>query len=180
MAEERSTLARPYATAAFQQAQEEGKLEQWSEMLGFLRAMVSDPTMAGVVADPRVERGKLVELILGIAGDRLSKTGQNFVKVLVHNGRMGLVAEITELFEKLRGDAEGRTRVDVVSAFELAPDYARQISEAMAKRLAREVDLTVRVDQALIGGVIIRAGDLVIDASLRGRLQQLAVGLRSG
>lgn len=170
---DRST-ARPYAIAAFRQAQEEGALAQWSELLQFLRAVVSNPTMAGIIGNPRVERTKLIELITDIGGEVFSPTAQNFLKVLVYHGRLTLVPDITELFEEQRRDEEGKARVEVVSAFKLSQKYADAITQAVAKRLDREVDLTVRIDKSIIGGVIIRAGDLVIDASLRGRLQQLA------
>lgn len=170
---DRST-ARPYAIAAFRQAREEGALEQWSEMLQFLRIVVSDPAMADIIANPRVERTKLIELIADIGGEVLSKTASNFLKVLIYNGRLTQMPEIVELFEEQRREEEAKARVEIVSAFKLSPKYAAAIAQVMAKRLAREVDLTVRIDKSIIGGVIIRAGDLVIDASLRGRLQQLA------
>ncbi|HET8700443.1 MAG TPA: F0F1 ATP synthase subunit delta [Nitrococcus sp.] len=170
---DRST-ARPYAMAAFRQAREEGTLEQWSEMLQFLRAVVLDPMMADIIANPRVEQSKLIELILDIGGGIFSKTATNFLKILVYQERLILAPDIADIFEEQRRDEEAKARVEVVSAFKLAPQYATAIAQAMAKRLDREVDLTVRVDKSLIGGVIIRAGDLVIDASLRGRLQQLA------
>lgn len=169
--------ARPYAIAAFRQAQEEDKLEQWSATLQFLSALVQNPTMAGIIANPRVERAKLIELILDIAGDafaKTQKTGKNFLRVLVEQGRLPLAPEIAELFEEQRREQERKARVEVVSAYKLPQKYAKAITKAMAKRLDREVDLTLRVDKSIIGGVIIRAGDLVIDASLRGRLQQLA------
>ncbi|WP_040662201.1 F0F1 ATP synthase subunit delta [Nitrococcus mobilis] len=170
---DRST-ARPYAIAAFRQAQEEGAVERWSEMLRLFRAVVSDPAMAEIIANPRVERTKLIELISNIGGKTFAKTTHNFLKVLVYHGRLTLVPEIAELFEEQRRDEEGKARVEVVSAFKLSPTHADAIAQAMTKRLDREVDLTIRIDKSIIGGVIVRAGDLVIDASLRGRLQQLA------
>lgn len=170
---DRST-ARPYAMAAFRQAQEEGALEQWSEMLRFLQSVVADPSMAGIIANPRVDRSKLGKLISSIGGEVFSKTASNFLEVLVDNERLVLVSDIADLFEEQRRNAAGKTPVEVISAFELSSKYADVITAAMAKRLNQEVELTVRVDQSIIGGVIIRAGDLVIDASLRGRLQQLA------
>jgi F-type H+-transporting ATPase subunit delta len=174
---ETTTLARPYAEAAFEQAREEDKLDEWSAMLRFLRAVVSDPTMAGIIADPRVEKSNLEKLLLDIGKDRLSKTGTNFVRVLVHYRRLGLVPEIAKLFERLRAEVEGLSRVEVTSAFELDPKYQESIAKAMSERLERNVDVSVRVDPSLIGGVVIRVGDLVIDASLRGRLTQLAHAL---
>lgn len=171
---EKTTLARPYAEAAFEQARDEGKLDEWSAMLQFLRAVVSDRMMAGIIADPRVERPRLEEVLLGVGEGRLSETGANFVRILVHYRRLALVPEIAALYEELRSEVEGRSRVEVVSAFELDPRHEKAIAESMAKRLKHKVDLSVRIDKSLIGGVVIRVGDLVIDASLRGRLSQLA------
>lgn len=170
---DRST-ARPYAIAAFRQAQEEKALQQWSEMLQFLSAVVSHPTMADLIANPRIGRTKLIELIADIGGKVFSKTASNLIKLLVYHGRLALVPAIVDLFEEQRREEEAKARVEVVAAFKLSPKYVNAITQAMAKRLDREVDLTVRIDKSIIGGVIIRAGDLVIDASLRGRLQQLA------
>ncbi len=177
MAEEKTTLARPYAEAAFEQAREEGELDAWSEVLQFLRAVVTDRTMAGIIADPRVEKSKLEKLLLGIGEPRLSKTQANFVRLLVHYRRLMLMPEIAAVFERLRAEEEGRSRVEVISAFELDAKYREAIAEAMSKRLKRKVDVSVRVDESLIGGVVIRVGDLVIDASLRGRLGQLSNAL---
>ena len=170
---DRST-ARPYAIAAFRQAQEEGALPQWSKMLQFLSAVVSNPAMADLIANPRVGRARLIELITDIGGGVFSKTANNLIKLLVYHGRLTSVPDIVELFEEQRREEEAKARVEVVAAFKLSPKYVNAITQAMAQRLDREVDLTVRIDKSIIGGVIIRAGDLVIDASLRGRLQQLA------
>lgn len=175
--EEKSTLARPYALAAFKHAQEENKLDQWSEMLRFLASVTSDPTMVGIIADPRVARARLTELVLDISKDKLSNTGQNFVRVLAENGRLSLMREIANLFEKYRAEHEKQSRVEVTSAFELDPKYEQAIRGAMEKRLGQAVELSMRIDKALIGGVVIRAGDVVIDASLRGRLNQLRLEL---
>ncbi|NIR29714.1 MAG: F0F1 ATP synthase subunit delta [Gammaproteobacteria bacterium] len=177
MAEEKTTLARPYAEAAFEQARDEGRLDAWSEVLRFLRAVVSERTMAGIIADPRLERSKLEKLVLGIGEGRFSKTQANFVRLLVHYRRLALVPEIAALFERLRAEEEGRSRIEVISAFELEPKYREVIAEAVSKRLKQKVDVSVRIDESLIGGVVVRVGDLVIDASLRGRLNELASAL---
>ncbi len=175
--EERSTLARPYAVAVFEQAKEEDAVTKWSELLGFLEGVVSEPTMAGVIADPRVEISRLSTLMLDICEGRLWGTGENLVRVLTESRRLSLLPEIHKLFERRRREFEGQSQVEVISAFELDEQFARVISGAMADRLGRAVDLSVSVDNSLIGGVVIRAGDLVIDASLRGRLNQLALDL---
>jgi F-type H+-transporting ATPase subunit delta len=170
-------LARPYAIAAFKQAQEESKLSQWSDMLASLVTIVRDPTMMGLTANPRVSRSQLAELIIDVGGDAFSNTGQNFVRVLAEYGRLGLVTDIEEIFNQERSALEGRSRVSVTSAYELSEDQVQNIVDAMSERLGTDVNVSVDVDNLLIGGVVIRAGDLVIDASLRGRLGKLALDL---
>ena len=169
-----STLARPYALAAFKQAMEEDNLNEWSEMIETLALIVSDPLMKGLIANPTVKRERLAELIIDVGGKALSETGKNFVRVLAEKGRLMLVTEVRAIFEEERAESEGRSRVEVTSAFELNDDQKTKITSAMSKRLGTKVDLSVTVDNALIGGVVIRAGDLVIDASLRGRMSRLA------
>ena len=166
-------LARPYAIAAFKQAQEEGKLSEWGDMLETLTLITKDPTMAGLIVNPKIHKEELVGLILDVAGERLSTTGQNLLRVLGEYGRLGLVSQIERLFLEERSRHEGRSEVTVISAFELSADQTKHLSNAMSERLGTEVNLTVEIDKDLIGGVLIRAGDLMIDASLRGRLMQL-------
>lgn len=170
-------LGRPYAIAAFQRAREENKLAEWGEMLVLLRQIVDDPTMSGLIVNPKVDTEQLCALILDVAGDGLSVEGQNFVRVLAEFGRLSLLPGIARVFEEERAGHEGRSDVSVTSAFELTADQENQIGTAMRKRLGTEVTLSVEIDSSLIGGVVIRAGDLVIDASLRGRFNQLSQSL---
>ena len=171
------TMSRPYAVAAFAQAQEEGKVQEWSDMLALLALVCEDATMKGLVANPKVNKAELQGLVLDVCGDKLSDTGKNFARLLVANGRMGLAADIERQFASERAKMEGRREVSVTSAFELSDAQRDDIAGKVSKRLGAEVDLSVSVDPALIGGVVIRAGDLVIDASLRGRLAQLGQSL---
>lgn len=170
-------LARPYAIAAFKQAQEESKLPQWSDMLALLVTIVRDPTMMGLMANPKVSRPQLAKLIIDVGGDVFSDTGKNFVRVLAEYGRLGLAPDIEKIFNKERSRLEGRSQVSVTSAYELSEDQIKNIVNVMSKRLGTEVNVSVGVDNSLIGGIVIRAGDLVIDASLRGRLGKLALNL---
>lgn len=171
---EKATIARPYARAAFEQAREEGKLREWSAMLGFIAAVVKDPLMQRVIPNPKLGEERLYGLVADICGDRLSETGRNFLRLLVDAGRLDVAPEIFNQFEEKRSRAEGISEVDVVSAYELDPEQQRQVADLMKKRLGRDVQVRSSVDPAIIGGVIIRAGDSVIDASMRGRLRQLA------
>lgn len=176
MAED-STIARPYALAAFKQAKQEAQLAEWSDMIAFLAKVVGDRQMKGVLSSPKVKREQLADLIIDIGSEVLSKTGANFVRVLADNGRLPYLPEIAEIYEQERAESEGRSQVEVRSAFELNEGQKNQISSTMSKRLGTDVTLSVKVDESLIGGVVIRAGDLVIDASLRGRMNRLANSL---
>lgn len=174
---EKNTLARPYALAAFKQAREEGKLELWLDMLQTLATVAADPDMAGIIADPRVPKSTLTELLLDISEGSFSKTGENFVRVLVDAGRMAVVREISQLFEQELHRFKKRSRIEVTSAYPLTPAYQQDIAIAMTERLGVKVDVSVAVDKSLIGGAVIQAGDIVIDMSLHGRLTQLGLEL---
>jgi F-type H+-transporting ATPase subunit delta len=171
--EDASALARPYGLAAFKQAQEEGKVREWSEMLRLLTLVMQDATMRGLIANPKVNDGQVAALIIDVAGDGLSETGANLVRVMAENERLAEISGVAAVFEEERDRVEGRSHVEVTSAFALSDAQAKSIADSMSKRLGTEVDVSVTVDDSLIGGVIIRAGDTVIDASLRGRLGQL-------
>ncbi len=175
--EERGIVARPYALAAFEQAREDGDVSGWAGMLETLEVIAADPTVKGLIANPKVDAGAVTALILDVAGDRLTEHGRNFLRFLGQKGRLELVAEIRGIFEREREALEGRGHVEVRSAYPLTPEEETRIGEAMSKRLGVSVSLEVGVDPDLIGGVVLRAGDLVIDASLRGRLGQLRQAL---
>ena len=172
--QEKATIARPYARAAFEQAREEGRLREWSAMLGLIAAVVKDPLMQRVINDPKLDEERLYGLVADICGERLSGTGRNFLRILIDAGRLSLAPEMFAQFEEKRARAEGISEVDVITAYELDAAQQQQVADAMKKRLKRDVQVRSEVDQSIIGGVIIRAGDSVIDASLRGRLRQLA------
>ena len=174
---ESGELARPYAVAAFKQAEEEGRLGEWAGMLELLATVARDPMVSGLIANPGVDRARLVELFIDVCGDRLSDTGRNFVKVVGHYGRFALLPEVSRRFAEERATREGRNQVQVTSAFELSEAHRATIVAAMEQRLGTKIELDCTVDGSLIGGVVVRAGDLVIDASLRGRLGQLVQAL---
>lgn len=174
---ERQTLARPYAEAAFRLARDNKSLPAWSGMLHFASQLGTDERVARLARDPKVPRARFLELFLGVLGDRATPEFANFVRVLQTNGRLALLPEIAMQFDELRAGAEGTVEAEVVSAFDVSADEQKRIQAALAKRLNREVTLTTRVDRALIGGIVIRAGDMVIDGSARGRLQALANSL---
>ena len=172
--ESNTKTARPYAIAAFRQAQDEGDTGRWSEMLATLSTVAGDPTMKGLVSNPKVRRDQLADLVIEVCGDRLSDTGRNFVRILAENRRLGILPDIASAFEAERARAEKRNDVVVISAHEMSDAERDALGKAMTSRLGTRVDLRVEVDPELIGGVVIRTGDTVIDASIRGRLAQLA------
>jgi F-type H+-transporting ATPase subunit delta len=171
--EDTSTLSRPYALAVFKVAQEEGQVAQWSEMLDLLSRVASDGTMKGLISNPKVDGDKVAALIIEVCGKALSKTGGNFVRVLAQNSRLDLIPNIEKQYGVERARLEGRSHVEVRTAYELSEAQRGVVTDAMSKRLGTKVELTVELDESLIGGILVRAGDLVIDASLRGRLNQL-------
>ncbi|WP_025769989.1 F0F1 ATP synthase subunit delta [Thioalkalivibrio sp. HK1] len=174
---ESAGLARPYAIAAFRQAQDESALGEWGRMLDLLATIACDPSVHALIANPRIDRARLVDLFIEVGGEHLSATGCNFVRVIGHYGRFALLPEIARLFERERAAHEGRSEVHVTGAFELDEAQRAEIIQVMEKHLGKKVSLVFDLDPGLIGGVVIRAGDLVIDASIRGRLGQLAQSL---
>ena len=175
------TLARPYAQAAYRQAAHESAVDTWSAGMELLAAVTGDPELAKLLADPRVPADRVTDLVLDVlievGGDGLSPTMANFVRVLGEGRRLGLGPEITRLFEAERSRRAGRSAVEIVSAYELDPPQVELLAQAIGRRLGREITLETAVDDSLIGGVVIRVGDSVIDASLAGRLRELAQDL---
>jgi len=170
---EKATIARPYANAAFDQAIDESKLSEWSAMLNLLSVIVSDDSMSAVINNPKLSDEALYQFFTDIGGDKFSQTGKNFIRVLIDARRINLATEVFELFERKRTAAEGISDVEVISAYPLDDAQVNAISESISKRLGKKIDINTDEDKDLIGGVIIRVGDSVIDASLRGRLKEL-------
>ncbi|MEJ2404728.1 MAG: F0F1 ATP synthase subunit delta [Candidatus Thiodiazotropha sp.] len=174
MAGEATTIARPYAEAVFAHADETGKLDLWQEMLSFLAAVVEDESLVQTVSNPLIELDALTELLLEIGGGRISEEGANLVRLLVRNRRLSVLPEIKVLFEALKADKEKVLGVHVTTAYVLKPAQEKLIAEALKAKLGRDITITSEKDTDLIGGIHIRAGDMVIDGSVRGQLQQLA------
>lgn len=174
---EKSTIARPYAQAIFAIAREQGNLQDWSGMLQLAAEVAADPTMAKVIDNPRVTRNQVCELFLEICGDGLNDTAKNMIGVLADNGRLGFMPEIAALFEVERAHAEGFLNAEVVSAFPLTEAQKGSIAEALKRRLGKNINLECKTDESLLGGAVIRAGNLVIDGSAVGKLETLAANL---
>jgi F-type H+-transporting ATPase subunit delta len=177
MAGEKSTIARPYAEAVFGRARDSDKLDSWSDTLGLLAAIVQDEKVAAAISNPKIEGNQRTSLILDICGKHLDVEGQNLVRLLVRNGRLSTLPEIASIYEGLKNESQGNLDVEITSAYEMTKDQESSLAEALKKRLGREIKMTNEIDRDLIGGVIIRAGDLVIDGSVQGRLRKLATEL---
>jgi len=171
------TIARPYAQAAFRFASEQNMLREWSEMLALLAVVAADADMSEIIDSPHLTEQQLADLFIQVGGERLNEKCANFVRVLAGNRRLGLLPEIATLFEVQRREAEGSVQAELVSAFPASEAQQASVTDSLRKRLGRDVTLTCSTDSSLLGGAIIRAGDLVIDGSVRGKLERLGTAL---
>ena len=172
-----TTLARPYAKAAFELAQDQQELARWEDMLVLSTEIAMDDSMANLLESPHVSGESVVEIMTDAAGEAFNSRFRDFLSVLAVNGRLPLLPQITELFQQFREEAENRLSVKVVSAVPLDEDQVGRMKEALARRLQCEIELNNEVDEGVIGGAVVYAGDQVIDGSLRGKLEKLSAGL---
>ena len=168
---DKSTIARPYAKAAFAAA--DGHLGEWSRALRRAAAVVTDARVAALLNNPRVTAERLAELICSIADPQLDEAGRNFIRTLADNHRLECLPEVAARFDELKAEAEGTIDVEVTSATALTEAQRRSLASALERRLRRSVRLRCALDPTLIGGASVRAGDLVIDGSLRSRLERI-------
>ena len=171
---ELSTLARPYAEAVFKRAIESKSASDWSDMLAFLSVVIQDKEMAAIIANPKVSQEQLTSLLLDICQDQLKEEGVNFLKLLIQNDRLILAPQISELYESFKAEHEGYVDVELISAYALTKEEQNKFATTLKKLLDKKVHLTTSIDKSLIGGFLAKAGDKVIDGSIKGQLQQLA------
>ncbi|MDW3095937.1 MAG: F0F1 ATP synthase subunit delta [Gammaproteobacteria bacterium] len=171
---ELTTAARPYARAAFDYASSNGVIGQWAEMLGFCAAVANDATMKTALDQPSLNRQQSAELFNEVCADKLDGHAKNFIKLLAENDRISLLPDIVVLYHHYQAQAQGTVDAELISALEVDDQQVEAISASLAKRLGKKVSITTSIDETLIGGAIIRAGDMVIDGSVRGRLEKLS------
>ncbi|WP_018863329.1 MULTISPECIES: F0F1 ATP synthase subunit delta [Thioalkalivibrio] len=171
------SVARPYARAAFERAQEKNDLAGWAEQLELLAAIARDSQMHSLLSNPRLPRADRAQLVLDVAGDKVGAEAANLVRLLAENGRLPVLPAVFDAFSAMKAEAEKRVHADVVAFRKLTQAQEKEIHDALVKGLGCEVDLECSVDSSLLGGAIIRAGDLVIDGSVRGQLNRLAANL---
>ena len=176
---EPSTVARPYAEAAFRLAAEGQSLARWAEMLGALAVVGEDQRVRAAVANPKLSDAEAAGLFIGILAGKLTGEAENFVRVLAQNGRLDLLAEIRSQFEALKNEHEGVVEADVQSAFELTEAQVADLVRRLEAKTGRKVKATVSIDKALIAGVKIVLGDKVIDGSARAHLAALETALKA-
>ncbi|KAB2824969.1 F0F1 ATP synthase subunit delta [Aliivibrio finisterrensis] len=173
-----TTIARPYAKAAFDFAVEKNELDQWVQMLTFCSEVTKNEDVAQLL-DGAIAPDKLAEIFISICGEQLNEFGQNLIHVMAENGRLKVLPDVLEQYIFLKHEFEKMIDAEVISAVELTEQQKADISAKLEARLERKVKLNCSVDEALLAGVIIRAGDLVIDNSARGRLSRLSETLQS-
>lgn len=176
---EPSTVARPYAEAAFKLADEAGALARWSDMLAALAAVAEDARVRAAVGDPKLSDAQVAGLFISILAGRLSGEADNFVRVLAANGRLDLLPEIRAQFEALKNEREGVVEAEVQSAFELSDAQLRDLVQRLEKKTGRKVKARIEVDKDLIAGVRVVLGDKVIDGSARAQLAALETALKA-
>jgi F-type H+-transporting ATPase subunit delta len=176
---EPTTIARPYAEAAFKLADARGKLAEWSAALANLAAVATDERVRAAVGDPNLSAAKDAGLIISILAGKLSADAENFVRVLAENGRLDVVTEIRAHFEALKNEREGTVEAEVYTAFEMDPAQVADLVARLEKSSGRKVKARVSVDKSLIGGVKVVIGDKVIDGSARAQLGALENALKA-
>jgi len=174
---EKSTIARPYAEAVFELAKASGELKSWSEMLQTVAIITSDPDMQATIGNTSIGKQQVADVIIDVAGKVMTEQGGNFVKLLAENRRLSVMDEIAAQFALLKAEAEKTIEAEVIAANEVSSQQQKLIIDKLKARLGREVSLTCRVDASLLGGAIIKAGDMVIDGSVSGQLEKLSVQL---
>jgi F-type H+-transporting ATPase subunit delta len=170
---ELATLARPYAAAVFKRAKETNETEKWSQGLAFMVAVISNKEIAMVVDNPNVSNQRVCDLMLSICEEQVDNEGKNFLRLIIHNKRLALLPCVASIFEAYKAEDEGYVDVDVMSAYPLTDEVEQRFIAILENKLNKKVHMKLTVDASLIGGVLVRAGDRVIDGSIRGRLQHM-------
>jgi len=173
------TIVRPYAVAAFRLAKEQKALVKWSEMLGYAAAVAADPQMKAVIDNPKVVASDLEKLFLSVCEKKLDKASENMIKLLVEYGRLALLPEVATAFEELKAQDEGVLEAEITAAAKPSDGEVKALVKRLEGKFGKKIEASVKVDPEIIGGIKIVIGDTVIDASVRGQLQEMAYALKS-
>ena len=176
---ELSTLARPYARAAFEYAVAHSEVDTWAKQLELLTAIVSDAKVSEALASPTLTSAQTASVLTGLCGDELSQSVNNFVNILADNKRVALLPSVSEQFHVFKANREKSVDVTLISAQAVDSADEAKLAKVLTDKLEREVKISTEIDASLIGGVVVRTADLVIDGSVRGRLAKLAEAMNS-
>ncbi len=176
---EQSSLARPYAKAIFELARESNDFSNWSDQLDLLSVIASDPDMLNIAKEPAVSESQITDLILDVAGEQFDEQARNLVKLLVSNDRLAAAADINQQFVVMRDEAEQVIEAQLITASEVDESQKQKIEAALSSRLGKQIKLEALVDESLIGGAVVRAGDWVVDGSVKAQLQDLVGAIGS-
>ncbi len=175
---ELATLARPYAKAVFELAVEKNELDNWSDNLKFLTAIIQDTAMVQVINNPEVAEKTLINLLFDICSERFDDLGKNLIKVLVENNRLLVIPNLSIQFEQMKAVHQGYSQVEIISPYPVEPSQLQEVEDILKKRLGEAVDISTTIDKSLLGGWLVRIDKEVIDLSVNGYLRQLAADLR--
>lgn len=175
---ELTTVARPYAKAAFSWAVENNAVSQWADMLGFA-AQVAEHEQVKPMLTSSMSAADLSDYFIKICGKQLDKAGQNLIRIMAENGRMRLIPAVLQLYLELEDEHRKQIEAELTSAQELTPKQIETIADSLELRLAKKVKMNCSIDKSLIAGFVIKAGDLVIDSSVKGKLKRLTDTLQS-
>ena len=176
---ELKTVARPYAKAAFEVAREQGQVAEWANMLSILATATTEPKLKNALQNPAFSAQEKATALADVCNEVITEQGKSYLLSLAYNKRLTLIPAISELFEQFKLNYEKAVDVVVTSAFALTTEQEQTLAASLGKKLDRNVNLTSETDASLIGGVVIRTGDLIIDGSVRGKLAKLAEAINS-
>lgn len=176
---ELSTIARPYAKAAFEYALDAQTVSEWASMLDFVAQAVSNDKVAALITNPALSSEQKGDVVLKIGEGHLVDKVQNFIKLLARNNRLEALPAIRQRFDVLKANYDKTVDVEVTSAAALSDDQLQRLTDKLTTKLGRKVNIETQVDSSMIGGLVIRAGDMVIDGSIRGKLNKLSETLRA-
>jgi len=172
------TIARPYATAVFRLAKEKNALAEWSEQLGLLAGITSNVEISALIDDPKLGSTELEKIMLSICEGKLNAEATNLVKLMVENDRLTIMSDVAEAFEALKAQDEARLEALLTAAEKPSDEQVQMLVKQLEARFGKKIEAQVEIDPELIGGIKIVVGDTVIDASVRGQLQELAYTLK--
>jgi F-type H+-transporting ATPase subunit delta len=173
------TIARPYAEAVFKSAKANKTIAAWSDMLKYAAAISKETQVRTLIGNPSISAKQLTDVFLAICTNKLNEEGRNLITLMAENGRLDVLPQVSELYEQLKSQHEGVLDAKIVSAFELNAAQLRKLIVMLEKKYKHEINAKVSVDPELIGGVKVEIGDEILDTSVRGKLEAMAVALKS-